>query len=64
MMSSNEMSLAAIMNRTAEAAKDLLKRYFSHYNRTGGPASPASSFDWLRNRTDGPDLNRNERKHR
>lgn len=28
-------------------AKEMLGRYFSHYNRTGGPASPASPFDWF-----------------
>ena len=35
MMSLSEMYLIAIMNQTAEAAKEMAGRYFSHYNRTG-----------------------------
>jgi putative transposase len=30
-------------------AKEVLGRYFSHYNRTGGPAASVTPFDWLRN---------------
>lgn len=31
-MSSSGMNLRAITSRTAEAAKEMLQRYFSHYN--------------------------------